>query len=84
MEIKNITGQGEERVFQVYHKKFYIKKDDYYRLVHHFHEPFSQTALQHIVTKYLEENNDNGLVGMVRYKEEGDGIILDAAIRYLQ
>lgn len=82
MEIKNINDAGKK--FNVTHKTIAVNKDDYLNSINYFHEPFSQTVLQHFMVDYLEKNHDEGLVGLVRYKEENDDVIIDAAVRYLE
>lgn len=82
MEIKDINDVGKR--FNVTHKRIAIKKDDYLNSVNYFHEPYSQTVLQHFMVDYLEKTHDEGLVGLVRYKEEEEEIIIDAAVRYLE
>lgn len=82
MEIKDISDEGKG--FQLQHKRISVRRDDYYNRVDDFQDPFSQTALQHFMVQYLEEKNDDGLVGLVRYKEEEHSVIIDAAVRYLQ
>lgn len=82
MEIKNINMGNKS--FQVTHKQFQVVKDDYIDSLSNFHDPFSQPALQQFVVNYLEEEHDDGVIGLVRYKEEGDNIVIDAAVRYMQ
>lgn len=82
MEIKNVNEVGKK--FNVTHKILAVNKDDYLDHVGTFSEPYCQTALQNFMVDYLEKNHDDGLVGLVRYKEEDSEIIIDAAVRYLE
>ncbi|QNO13776.1 hypothetical protein HYG86_02870 [Alkalicella caledoniensis] len=82
MEIRNI--HGGDKSFRVTHKQLEVSTEDYFNSLNNFHDPFSQAALQQFVVNYLEEDHDDGLIGLVRYKEDGDNVVIDAAVRYME
>jgi hypothetical protein len=67
---------------QVFHRRLRIPLESYLNTVEEFTDPWNERAYQYFIQKYLEEINDQGIVGMVRQEHDQDFIYLDAAIRY--
>ncbi len=82
MEIKKVSEKGKS--FQVTHTQIEVSKDKYLSEMSTFNDPYGQTALQHFMVNYLEKNRDDGLIGLVRYKDQGEKILIDAAVRYME
>lgn len=67
---------------QVYHRRLRIPIESYIETVKEFTDPWNERAYQYFIQKYLEETDDQGIVGMVRQDHDENTIYLDAAIRY--
>jgi len=80
-EVEEREVKGE--MFQVTHRILSVSRDTYLQVVESEKESFSETAVQSFVDKYLKWCGDeDGVIGMVRFDEEGDNVVLDAAVRY--
>ena len=69
---------------QVFHRRLKIPLNVYLDTVREFPDPWDERAMQYFVEGYLREQNDPGIVGMVREEKEPDWVYLDAAVRYPQ
>lgn len=67
---------------RVVHRRLRIPKEDYYKHLANYDESNFDDASQLFVQEYIENKNDQGIVGMVRSWEEDDWILLDATFRY--
>jgi hypothetical protein len=67
---------------QVYHRRLRIPITSYLKSVEEFTDPWNERAYQSFIQKYLDEINDQGIVGMVRQDHCEEYVYLDAAIRY--
>jgi len=72
----------QNTTLQLYHRQFKIPLDTYFEKVSDFLDPWNEPAYQHVVDQLLEENEDRGIVGMVRQEKDDNYIYLDATIRY--
>jgi hypothetical protein len=73
---------SNETTLQVYHRHFKIPVESYLNTVEEFLDPWEERAYQHFVLEYLQKNNDDGIVGMVRQERDENFVYLDAAVRY--
>ena len=73
---------AKETTLQVYHRRLKIPIESYLKTVAEFVDPWEERAYQHYVHQYLSQNNDEGIVGMVRQETDADFVYLDAAVRY--
>jgi hypothetical protein len=73
---------SNETTLQVYHRHFKIPVASYLNTVEEFLDPWDERAYQHFVHEYLQKNNDEGIVGMVRQEKDENFVYLDAAVRY--
>lgn len=86
MEIFNkVEDLGPVEKVRVVHRRLRIPKDDYYKhIVGYTGEDFEDTA-QLFVRDYVQsKGEERGIVGMVRGREEGNWVLLDATLRYPQ
>lgn len=67
---------------QVYHRRFKVPLREYLGAVQDFSDPWDERAYQYYIIKQLEQENDPGIVGMVRQERDEQYIYLDAAVRY--
>ncbi|MDR3587901.1 MAG: hypothetical protein P4L59_21710 [Desulfosporosinus sp.] len=74
--------QPPDTTLQLYHRHFKIPIVRYLNTVTDFLDPWDERAYQFAVQQYLEETQDNGLVGMVRQEKDENYVYLDAAVRY--
>ena len=74
--------QPPETTLQLYHRHYKIPLVSYLNTVTDFLDPWNERAYQFAVQQYLEETQDNGLVGMVRQEKDENYVYLDAAVRY--
>ncbi|NLM53019.1 MAG: hypothetical protein GX197_09420 [Firmicutes bacterium] len=79
--VKEQEVRGE--VFTVTHRILQIPRSIYTEVLKDHQEPFSEDGAQAFVEAYLQWQGDTeGVVGMVRFDETAEEIVLDAAIRY--
>ena len=67
---------------QVYHRRLRVPIESYLKSVEEFTDPWNERAYQYFIQKYLDDLNDQGIIGMVRQERDQEFVILDAAIRY--
>ncbi|GAB6174155.1 hypothetical protein JCM15765_36330 [Paradesulfitobacterium aromaticivorans] len=67
---------------QVYHHRLKVPLKEYLDTVQEFTDPWDERAYQYFANKHLEQENDPGIVGMVRQERDDDYVYLDAAVRY--
>jgi len=67
---------------QVCHRRWKIPLAVYLQAVKDYADPWQEGACQFFSQKYLEEQSDPGIVGMVRQEHDEAYVYLDAAIRY--
>lgn len=79
VEEREVKGE----IFQVTHRLLRVPRAVYLEVLKEFSDPFSEEAAQEFVEQYLKWCNDTGgVIGMVRFREEDDEVLLDAAVRY--
>jgi len=82
---KKVEDLGPVENVRVVHRHLRIPKDDYYRYILNYQgDDFEETA-QLFVRDFIQTKDEElGIVGMVRGREEGDWVLLDATLRYPQ
>lgn len=86
MDIFNkVEDLGPVENVRVVHRRLRIPKHEYYNhILRYGGDNFEETA-QFFVQDYLRaKKEEEAIVGMVRGWEEGDWVLLDAALRYPQ
>lgn len=69
--------------FFVTHRLFNVPKNVFHAHVSEDHPELTQETAQQFVSDYLAWQKDHGVVGLVRFRDEGDHVLLKAAVRYL-
>lgn len=68
---------------RVVHRQLRVPREEYYQHITSYRVGDFEETAQLFVRDYLDaRDEEKGIVGMVRGWEEGDWVLLDAAIRY--
>lgn len=67
---------------QVFHRYLKVPIIVYLDAVEDFSNPWDELTYQYFTNMYLEQIQDNGIVGMVRQEHDDEFVYLDAAVRY--